>query len=225
MLPPGSITSTTRLILGDAVHFNAAWKTPFEPAGTRFASFTRRDGSSIEVPTMTATQNLNYGEGSDYAALQLPYADGELSMVLLLPPPGGLDEFEATLTADRLASIVAKLERRSVALTLPCFKIESSVNLQDQLARLGMPIAFTDAADFSGVNGRGGLSLSAVIHQAFVDVDEAGTEAAAATTVGFTPTAAYLPTQLRFERPYIFLIRDGATGTVLFLGRVDDPSL
>lgn len=88
-----------------------------------------------------------------------------------------------------------------------------------------MPIAFTDAADFSGINGRGDLSLSAVIHQAFVDVDEAGTEAAAATTVGFTTTSAYLPTDLRFERPYIFLIRDGTTGTVVFLGRVDDPSI
>ncbi|MEO5730495.1 MAG: serpin family protein [Byssovorax sp.] len=225
LLPPGSITGTTRLILGDAVHFNAAWKTPFQSASTRFASFTRRDGSSIEVPTMSATQNLNYGVGPDYAALQLPYDGGELSMVLLLPPPGGLDAFEASLTADRLAAIVANLEPRSVFFTLPCFKIESSVSLQDQLARLGMPIAFTDAADFSGINGRGGLSLSAVIHQAFVDVDEAGTEAAAATTVGFTTTSAYLPTELRFERPYLFLIRDGATGTVVFLGRVDDPSI
>lgn len=225
LFPPGSITGTARLILGDAVHFNAAWRTPFEPAGTLITKFTRRDGSSIEVPTMTATQKLNYGEGSDYAALQLPYADGELSMVLLLPPPGGLDAFEASLSADRLATIVANLQPRSVAVTLPCFKIESSVDLRDPLARLGMPIAFTDAADFSGINGRGDLSLSAVIHQAFVDVDEAGTEATAATTVGFTTTSAYLPTELRFERPYIFFIRDAATGTILFLGRVDDPSL
>ena len=230
LLSPGSITRATRLVLGDAVHFSAAWKTPFEPASTRFARFTRRDGSIIEVPTMTATQNLNYGEGRDaegrdYAAVQLPYEGGELSMVLLLPSAGGLDAFEASLTTERLAAIVETLELRSVALTLPCFKIESSIDLHDALARLGMPLAFTDAADFSGINGRGGLSLSTVVHQAFVDVDEAGTEAAAATTVGFTTTAAHLPAEVHFERPYLFLIRDSATGTILFLGRVDDPSL
>lgn len=224
LLAPGSITGATRLVLGDAVHFSAAWKTPFEPASTRFAKFTRRDGSSIEVPTMTATQNLNYGEGSDYAAIQLPYEGGELSMVLLLPSPDGLDAFEASLTAERLAAIIANLELRSVALTLPCFKIESSIDLHDPLSRLGMPLAFTDEADFSGINGRGGLSLSTVVHQAFIDVDEAGTEAAAATTVGFTTTAAHLPAEVHFERPYLFLIRDSVTGTILFLGRVDDPS-
>ncbi len=132
---------------------------------------------------------------------------------------------EASLTSERLAAIIQTLELRSVALTLPCFKIESSIDLHDPLARLGMPLALSDAADFSGINGRGGLSLSTVVHQAFVDVDEAGTEAAAATTVGFTTTAAHLPAEVHFDRPYLFLIRDSATGTILFLGRVDDPSL
>jgi serpin B len=225
LLPPGAITSTTRLVVGNAVHFNAAWKTPFAPADTRFSSFTRRDGSTIEVPTMTATRNLNHGEGPGYAALELPYADDDLSMILLLPSQGTLDTFEASLTPERLASIIAGLQRRTVALTLPCFKIESSLALQEPLARLGMPAAFTDAADFSGINGRGGLSLSAVVHQAFVDVDETGTEAAAAATVGFTTTAAFLPAEIHFEHPYLFLIRDGATGTIVFLGRVDDPSI
>jgi serpin B len=225
LLAPGSITGATRLVLGNAVHFNAGWKDPFEPRSTRFASFTRRNGSTIEVPTMMATQNLNYGEGGDYAAIQLPYKDGDLSMVLLLPRSGGLTAFEASLTVDRLAAILNTLELRSVALTLPCFKIESSIDLHEPLARLGMPLAFTDAADFSGINGRGGLSLSTVVHQAFVDVDEAGTEAAAATTVGFTTTAAHLPAEIHFDRPYLFFVRDSTTGTLLFLGRVDDPSL
>lgn len=225
VLSPGSITGATRLVLGNAVHFNAAWKTPFDPSNTRFARFTRRNGSTIDVPTMTATQNLNYGEGHDYAAVQLPYEDGELSMVLLLPSQGALDTVEASLTTERLAAILESLELRSVALTLPCFKIESSLDLHEPLARLGMPLAFTDAANFSGINGKGGLSLSTVVHQAFVDVDEAGTEAAAATTVGFTTTAAHLPAEIHFDRPYLFLIRDSTTGTILFLGRVDDPSL
>jgi serine protease inhibitor len=225
LLPPGAISSTTRLVLGNAVHFSAAWKTPFDPADSRILPFTRRDGSTIEVPTMTGTQNLAYGEGPDFAAVALPYDTGELSMVLFAPKQGTLDAFEASLTPERLTSIVDGLERRSVAITLPAFRIESSLALEGHLARLGMPTAFTDAADFSGISGRRGLALDAVVHQTFVDVDEAGTEAAAATATGFTTTAAYLPAEIRFDQPYLFLIRDAATGTVVFLGRVEDPSL
>ena len=224
LLAPGSITSATRLVLSNAVHFSAAWKTPFLPSDTRVADFTRRDGSTARVPTMMATQNLAYGEGEGYAAVQIPYQGGHLSMVLVLPAQDGLDAMEASLTPERLTSIVAGLDRRTVKLALPCFKIASSLTLQEPLARLGMPLAFTDKADFSGITGRGELALGAVVHEAFVDVDEAGTEAAAATATGFTTTSAYLPAEVRFARPYLFLVRDDVTGTVLFLGRVEDPT-
>jgi serpin B len=224
VLQPGSILPTTRMVLGNAVFFSAAWKTPFKSSDTRFAAFTRRDGSVVEVPTMTATQNLAYGEGQGYSAVQLPYDAGDLSMILLLPPQGGLDALESSLSPERLTSIVAGLEERTVAIELPTFKVESSLGLGDALGRLGMPNAFSDAADFSGMSGVPGLSLDEVVHQTFVDVDEAGTEAAAATATGFTATAAFLPAEIRFERPYLFLVRDNVTGTVLFLGRVDDPT-
>ena len=225
LLAPGSITTATRMVLGSAVHFSAAWKTPFQPIDTRFAPFTQRDGSTVQVPTMTATQNLSYGEGEGYAAVQLPYDAGDLAMILLLPPTGGLDALESSLSPERLTSIVAGLEKRTVAIDLPTFKVESSLGLAAPLGRLGMRVPFSDAADFSGISGKPGLALDEVVHQTFVDVDEAGTEAAAAVSTVFTTTSAYLPAAIRFERPYLFLIRDGATGSVLFLGRVDDPSM
>ncbi len=224
LLAPGSITASTRLVISNAVYFSGSWKTPFRPADTRFADFTPRDGATREVPTMTATQNLFYADGPGYSAVQIPYRGSATSMVLILPASGGLDAMEASLTTDRLTSIVGGLERRTVKLALPIFKIESSFALQEPLARLGMPAAFTDAADFSGINGKSGTSLGAVVHQAFVDVDEAGTEAAAAGATVFTTTSALKPAEIRFERPYLFLIRDDVTGTLLFLGRVDDPS-
>lgn len=224
-LAPGSITAATRMVLGSAVHFSAAWKTPFQPIDTRFAPFTRRDGSTIQVPTMTATQNLAYGEGESYSAVQLPYDAGDVAMILLLPPAGGLDALESSLSPERLTSIVAGLEKRSVAIELPVFKVESSIGLAAPLGRLGMQAPFSDSADFSGMSGAPGLGLDEVVHQTFVDVDEAGTEAAAAVSTVFTTTAAYLPAAIRFERPYLFLVRDGVTGSVLFLGRVDDPSI
>lgn len=224
LLAPGSISSTTRLVISNAVYFKAAWKTPFKRADSRLERFTRRDGVSLEVPTMTATQPLAYGAGPDYAAVQLPYSDGDLSMVLVLPTAGRLDAVEASLTPDRLTSILAGFGRRTVTISLPRFKIDSAFTLQAPLAHLGMPVAFTSEADFSGINGRRDIALGAVLHEAFVDVDEAGTEAAAATATGFTATAAFLPAEIRFERPYLFLVRDNVTGTVLFLGRVDDPT-
>jgi serpin B len=224
LLDPGSITGATRLVLGNAVFFSAAWQTPFDPDDTRFATFTRRDGTTREVPTMTATQDLAYGEGSGYTALQIPYDAGDLAMILVLPSPGGMLSLESTLTPARLTSIVDGLDRRSVSVSLPVFKIESSLALGSPLAALGMPTAFTDLADFTGMSPRHGLALDSVVHRTFIDVDEAGTEAAAATATGFRTTAAYLPAAISFDRPYLFLIRDGRTGTILFLGRVDDPS-
>ena len=225
LLQPGSIPPTTRMVLGNAVYFSAAWKTPFTSADTRFAAFTRRDGAVVTVPTMTATQNLAYGEGPGYSAVQLPYDAGDLSMILLLPPKGGLEALESSLSPEQLTSIVAGLEKRTVSIELPTFKVESSLGLADPLGRLGLTLAFSDAADFSGMSGTPGLSLHEVLHQSFVDVDEVGTEAAAVTQTTFTTTSAYLPAAIHFERPYLFLVRDGATGTILFLGRVDDPSI
>jgi serpin B len=223
LLPAGSIDATTRLVLTNAIYFNAAWATPFEASRTKAAPFTRRDGSTVQVQTMAGYPEVPYGEGDGWAAVELPYDGKELSMVLILPAAGQLDAFEAGLTGERLAAIPAAMTEHGVDLTLPRFKIESTFSLADQLAKLGMKDAFTDTADFSGMNGKGGLFVGAVLHKAFVDVSEAGTEAAAATAVVVNTTSAPEPATLHLDRPFLFFIRDVATGTVLFFGRVEDP--
>jgi serpin B len=225
LLPPGSIPPSTRLVLGNAVHFSAAWKTPFDPIESQFLPFKRDDGSIAVVPTMTGIQNLSYGEAPDYTALALPYDAGQLEMLLFLPQNRSLDAFVASLTPERLTAIAGAFGKRTVAVTLPTFKIESSLALGGALGRLGMPLAFTDAADFSGISGRPGLSIHDLVHQTFVDVDEAGTQAAAASATGFTTTGAYLPAEIHFDHPYLFLVRDGGTGAIVFMGRVEDPTL
>ena len=223
LLPQGSVGPLTRLVLTNAVYFNAAWAQPFDKANTRDQAFTKRDGSTIQVPTMSGYQQAAYGQGPGWAALELPYAGRELSMVLLLPDAGRFGDFEASLTGEKIGDITKTLRMHGVTVTLPRFHIESQLSLADQLSKLGMPIAFTDAADFSGMNGAGGLQISAVVHKAFVDVDEAGTEAAAATGAVVSTTSAPEPAEIHFDRPYVFFIRDRATETILFFGRVEDP--
>ena len=229
LLAPGSLTRQTRMVLTNAVYFNAAWETPFNPEATHRADFTRRDGSRVAVDTMSATQKLLYGEGADHAAVVLPYDGGELSMALILPPRGELDAFEATLTPARLTALLGGMSTHTVSITLPRFEIASSFSLADQLGRLGMPIPFTDAADFTGIRRQGGLSLSAVVHKAFLDVNEAGTEAAAATGVLLEGYSLQIPppppAEIHLDHPFLLLIRDNATGTILFLGRIEDPSI
>lgn len=223
LLPEGSVDALTRLVLTNTVYFNAAWSEPFEKDQTKDLAFTKRDGTSIQVPTMAGYQEAPYGEGDGWAALDVPYGKRELSMLLILPTAGTLDAFEASLTSEKLGEITGKLSTHGVSVTLPRFKIESQFSLAEQLSKLGMKDAFTDAADFSGMNGKGGLFISAVVHKAFVDVNEAGTEAAAATGVVVGTTSAPEPAEIHFDRPFLFVIRDRATKTILFFGRVEDP--
>ena len=224
LLPKGSIDSDTRLVLTNAIYFNAAWATPFEKAKTAPANFTLGDGSTVKVETMAGYQEAAYGAGADYAAVALPYDGGELSMVLILPTQGTLDAFEAGLTSASLSSLVGGMSTHGVTITMPRFKIESSFSLADQLTKLGMVDAFSDAADFSGISGKKGLSIGSVVHKAYVDVSETGTEAAAATGVTLGVTSAPEPAEIHLDHPYLFLIRDNATKSILFLGRVANPT-
>ncbi|WP_438008885.1 serpin family protein [Sorangium sp. So ce321] len=222
ILPEGAIRPATRLVLTNAVYFNAAWQFPFGEEDTAPGDFTLLDGTAVSVPMMNGSAQVGYGEGDGYEALELPYDGGELSMVLVLPAEGG--ELEAGLDRERLEGVIGSLGTRSVTMTLPKFKFESTLDLVPQLAELGMPIAFTGLADFSGIDGQGGLFISDVLHKAFVSVDEAGTEAAAATAVVIGETSAPEPATIRFDRPFLFFIRDIETGAVLFVGRVMNPS-
>ncbi|XYI00176.1 serpin family protein [Sorangium sp. So ce1128] len=222
ILPEGAIQPATRLVLTNAVYFNAAWQFPFDEEDTAPGDFNLVDGTAVSVPMMSGSAQVGYGEGDGYEALELPYDGGELSMVLVLPAEGG--ELEAGLDRERLVGVIGSLGTRSVTMTLPRFKFESTLDLVPQLAELGMPIAFTGRADFSGIDGQGGLFISDVLHKAFVSVDEAGTEAAAATAVVIGETSAPEPATIRFDRPFLFFIRDIETGAILFVGRVMNPS-
>jgi len=224
LIPQGMIDVLTRLVLTNAIYFNAAWQYPFDEETTQDDSFFLLDGGKVTVPMMNQTESFGYSEGDDYQAVELPYDGGELSMVILLPQSGKFKAFEKSLDADKANAIIDTLEHEQVALTMPKFEFESTFELKKTLTEMGMPVAFTDSADFSGMTGRRDLYIEEVVHKAFVAVDEAGTEAAAATAVIMKLTALpTAPVEVTVNRPFIFLIRDIETNTILFLGRVLDP--
>jgi serpin B len=176
---------------------------------------------------MVKHSQFHYAEGDGLQALELPYAGGQLSMLILLPEAGKFDEVQASLSEEKLDALVAGLQHEDVRLWLPKFKYEYSLALNDSLKQMGMTDAFDDTrADFSGMDGARDLYIGAVLHKAFVAVDEAGTEAAAATVVIMQATSAQpgSPIEFRVDRPFFFLIRDNSTGTILFLGRVMNPA-
>ena len=225
LIPQGVIDALTRLVLTNAIYFNAAWLNPFNEDITDDGAFYLLDGSKVTVPMMIQSESLGYAEGDGYRAVELPYDGRELSMVILLSDTGQFEEFEGSLDADMVDTITNDLIYQEVALTMPKFEFESQFSLADTLAAMGMPVAFTGAADFSGMTGNRDLFIAEVLHKAFVSVDEAGTEAAAATAVVMNLTAAPgEPVEVALDRPFIFLIRDIETGAVLFIGRVVNPS-
>jgi len=225
LIPPGAIDTLTRLVLTNAIYFNAAWQFPFVEEATTEGTFYLLDGGETRVPMMRQTESFGYTEGEGYQAVELPYDGQELSMVILLPQAGQFDIFESSLHSQQVTSIIENLEYRQVSLTMPKFEFESEFSLAQTLAAMGMPVAFTADADFSGMTGNRDLSIADVIHKSFVSVDEAGTEAAAATAVIMKLTAAPPePINVSLDRPFIFFIRDIETGVILFVGRVFNPS-
>ncbi len=226
LVPPGAINTLTRLVLTNAVYFNAAWAMPFKKEATSDGPFHLLDGKTVNVPLMHQAEHYSYAKGDGYEAIELPYDGNELSMVVLLPADGNFAKFQDSLTAEQVDTIIQSLQPRQVNLTLPRWKFDSSFRLSDTLKAMGMRDAFApDAADFSGIDGARDLSISEVLHKAFVAVDEDGTEAAAATAVIIRVTAAPAePVTLTVDRPFIFLIRDQPTGAILFVGRVLNPA-
>jgi serpin B len=225
LIPQGVITTLTRLVLTNAIYFNAAWEYPFEEDATQSGLFYLLGGGEVPAPMMRQTESFGYNEGNDFQAVELPYDGGELSMVILLPEEGQFEAFEGSLDAALVEEIIEGLGTREVALTMPKFEFESEFGLKQTLAAMGMPVAFTDEADFSGMTGVRDLHIAEVIHKAFVSVDEAGTEAAAATAVIMELTAMPEVVEVTLNHPFIFLIRDIETGTILFVGRVVNPGL
>jgi len=225
LLPPRSVTSDLRLTLVDAIYFLAPWAAPFDPQQTQGEPFTRSDGTRISVPTMQQTGPFLYAETTDYCAVELPYNGEELSMILVVPRRGTLEDLEGELSSGWLDQLLHDLTTKNVALYVPKFSFEWGEDLTEALGELGMNDPFLPGiADFSGIDGTKSLFIGFVIHRAFVSVYEEGTEAAAATAVGMVATGIpEPPVEMRIDRPFLFLIRDNVTGTILFLGRVEDP--
>ncbi len=226
LIPQGALDALTRLVLTNAIYFNAAWAEPFDKEATQDGPFFLLDGSSVTVPLMHKTASYGYTSGTGYQAVELPYDGHELSMVILLPDSGAFEAIEGSLDQAQLAAILGDLRYRQVDLTMPRFETTAKFGLTEALSALGMPEAFSMAADFSGMDGTKDLLITDVVHQAFVSVDEAGTEAAAATAVivGLKAAMPEEPQVVRVDRPFIYLIRDIETGALLFIGRVLNPA-
>jgi serpin B len=226
LISPGMLDALTRLVLTNAIYFKGNWARQFETKQTQDAPFTLLDGSTVQVPMMNQQAEFGYAQIESLQALEMPYVGEALSMVVLLPKEqAGIGTLEKSLTAQNLAKWLDAMRKREVIVAMPKFKMTSKFGLNDVLQSMGMTDAFSDRADFTGMTRRRDLFISAVIHQAYVDVNEEGTEAAAAT--GVTMKALSVgPGQtpiFRADHPFLFLIRDKASGSILFLGRTMNP--
>lgn len=226
LMPTGSITGQTRLVLANALFLKAHWASPFLKSMTARRPFFRAAGGSVRVPFMSQqTSQFAFIRRADYQAVELPYLSSRLSMLIVVPS-GPLRPFEQRLSAGRVAAIDSSLHSGPLQLSMPRFHLSVHTELNRALARLGMPTAFTDAADFSQISKQISLKIQTVEHGADLKVDEAGTVAAAATGISFMPTSAPAGpvTRLVLDHPFLALIRDQATGAILFMARVADPS-
>jgi len=235
LIPPRGIRAQTRLVLANAIYFKGRWTAKFDQSKTRDEAFHLGGGRSVMAPLMRQEGRIAYAEGNDYQAVDLGYRGGDLSMLVLLPRTAdGLGGLEARLSGEMLRGVVDRLETRDVRCVLPRFTFTTeSVDLCGPLAALGMALPFDrTAADLSGINGRrapdpDALYITAIFHKAFVKVDEEGTEAAASTGIVFGRVSAPPPPRyvdFRADHPFLFAIRDRKSGTILFLGRVADPT-
>lgn len=226
IVPPGAIDAMTRLVLANAIYFKADWASEFTKEDTSDQDFHLADGSMVSVPTMYQNGSFRYARGEGVQALELPYAGDQLSMVILLPDEGQLDSLQSDLDAVKLDRLFGKLDYQQVDVYLPKFTYEYSLSLVDTLVKMGMTDASDpNLADFSGMDGARDLFIGDIFHKAFVAVDEAGTEAAAATVVIMELTSMMPESAIEFrvDRPFLFVIRDIPTGTILFVGRVMNP--
>lgn len=227
LIPPGILDALTRLVLTNAIYFKGNWASQFGKDLTKDTPFWITLSKKVEVPMMFQEHTWGYGEDNDLQILELPYAGDDLAMIVLLPKKvDGLADLETALTAESLKRWMGSLWQTEVRVFLPRFKISQGFKLNDTLAAMGMPNAFDEGkANFSGMDGHENwLYLAAVLHKAFVDVNEAGTEAAAATAVIMKARGLSFPSPtFRADHPFVVLIRENSTASILFLGRVVNP--
>lgn len=224
LIPRGVLTEDTRVVLTNAVYFKASWLKPFDERSTCDAPFILSDRLTVDVPMMNQTDYFGYVSTEGCSAVELMYAAGNASMLVLLPD-GNIQEFQQDFDADKLETIRRRLSSCNVSLSMPRFEFTRSMQLSQMLIALGMESAFGIFADFSGLTANSDLFISEVLHKAFVKVDEAGTEAAAATAVVMGITAMPPePVRMNIDRPFMFFILDRESGSIVFIGKVMDPS-
>ena len=223
-----SLDGNTRLVITNAVYFKGKWVEQFEKSNTKDQDFRISPVNTIKVKTMQLfAKELYYAETDKLQVLELPYEGKELSMLIILPKDDDLGAMEESLSSKGLSDLEGMLSREEVDVYLPKFKFETEYSMSADLAAMGMPTAFGENADFSGMTGKKDLYISQVIHKAFVDVNEEGTEAAAATAVRMGMTSMVerkIRKVFKADHPFIFLIHDNETGNILFVGRVSNPA-
>ena len=226
LFPQGSLDPLTRLVLTNAIYFKGQWVVQFDKTQTQNASFYVVPDNPVTVPMMRLTgekASFKYAETEGVQILEMPYKGEKLSMLVILPAPGNLDAVENALSIEQVNAWRDQLHTQRVDVFFPKFKFETKYALNETLIGMGMPTAFSTDADFSGMDGTRDLLIQTVIHQAFVEVNEEGTEAAAATGVAVGVTSMPQISTFRADRPFLFAIQDTEQGTILFLGRVVDP--
>ena len=229
LLQPGALRPDTRLVLTNAIYFKGDWETQFDKAQTRNEDFHLSPAQAATAPLMHREGRFSYFDGGTFQILEIPYKSKELSMIVFLPKDtGGLPALEQALTASNLQQWLGKLASiPKVIVTMPKFKMTRQFELGGTLSAMGMPQAFSGSADFSGMTGHRDFSISEVIHKAYVDVNEEGTEAAAATGVTMRTMAMRAPEGpppvFQADHPFVFMIRDNRSASILFMGRMADP--
>ena len=227
LFPANSIDQTTRLALVNAVYFKGKWKIPFKK-DVEEQNFTLLSGEKIKTPFMEAPNNSNiwYYEDAALQSAALPYAGGDLDMLVILPNPSkSLFEIEKSLTVENISAVRSGMVEQKVRVFLPRFKFSDEWNLGPELAAIGMPLAFNKHADFQGIDGKKDLFIQKAVQKVFVEVNEEGTEAAAATGISMHSKGIERSNIniFRADRPFIFIIEDRRTGLILFMGRMADP--
>jgi serpin B len=229
LLQAGALRPDTRLVLTNAIYFKGDWQTQFDKAQTKNEDFHLSQAQTATAPLMHREGSFSYFDGGSFQILEIPYRSKELSMIVFLPKdPGGLSGLEQSLTASNTQQWLRQLAPVSkVIVTMPKFKMTQQFELAATLGAMGMPLAFTSGANFSGMTGHRDFAISEVIHKAYIDVNEEGTEAAAATAVTMRALAMrpaeQAPPIFRADHPFVFLIRDNRSDSILFMGRMADP--
>ena len=227
LIPKGTLDESARLVLTNAIYFKGTWQWEFDPSDTHDGDFTITPNNIVTVKMMNMQPDkttFNYADIGDIQILELPYKGNKISMLVILPS-SDLASIETTLTSEKLNEYKSQMQQTKLdSITMPKFEFDTKYFMKDTLSALGMPTAFSDKADFSGMTGANDLMIGFVIHQAFIKVDEVGTEAAAATAVGMELKSIPQRTVFRADHPFIFIIQDRETSNILFIGKVVDPN-